>query len=193
MFRLGHYGMAMIVYAVVALVLLARGYREDAVFGVFVMLLFTMHPDFDGDFSFIPHREITHTVWFAALVGLLCALIVIAEEAYRHRALSPAKKPGAWAFSLGTLSVTTHLLADMLNPWGVMPFYPVSNVLITFDVVYASNDAANYALLLAGLLALAASWHAGHLLGPEEMGSERGPITAIKHRYRRIVGTDADG
>lgn len=196
MFRLGHYGMALLVYSVIGLALLVRGYRDDALAGGVVMLLFTMHPDMDGDFSFIPHREITHTVWFAVLVGLGCALIILAEGLYRGRDRTDLTWPVTWAFSLGTLSGLTHLFADMLNPWGVMPFYPLSNVLITFDLVKASNVHANVGLFVAGILASVAAWHVGTARAPETAGDARPasprPAGSIRAALRRLFPNDPD-
>ena len=203
MFRLGHYGMVLLVYSVVGTALLARGYRDDALAGGVVMLLFTMHPDLDGDFSFVPHRQITHTVWFCFLIGLGCAVVVAADVLYRKRDLDEVRRPALWALSLGTLSGLTHLFADTLNPWGVMPFYPVSNVLITFDVVKASNLAANVALLAAGVLASLVAWRVGTARAPEpepapepsgvpaESASE-GPIGPFRTLYRRLVPADSE-
>ena len=203
MFRLGHYGMALLVYSVIGTALLSRGYRDDALAGGVVMLLFTMHPDLDGDFSFVPHRQITHTVWFCLLVGLCCALIVAADVLYRKHDLGEVRRPALWALSLGTLSGLTHLFADTLNPWGVMPFYPVSNFLITFDVVKASNVAANVALLVAGVAASLVAWRVGTARAPElgpapepsEVAAEPasdgspGPFRTL---YRRFVRTGTD-
>lgn len=195
--------MVLLVYSVIGMALLSRGYRDDALAGGVVMLLFTMHPDLDGDFSFVPHRTITHTVWFCLLIGLGCALLVALDVLYRKRDPAAVRRPALWALALGTLSGLTHLFADTLNPWGVMPFYPVSNVLITFDVVKASNVAANVALLVAGVLASLVAWRVGTARAPElepapepsevpaETASDasNGPFRAL---YRRLVRTGTD-
>ena len=187
--------MALLVYSVIGLALLTRGYRDDALAGGVVMLLFTMHPDMDGDFSFIPHRQITHTVWFALLVGIFCALLIVGDGLYRGRDRTALTWPATWAFSLGTLSGLTHLFADMLNPWGVMPFYPVSNFLITFDVVKASNVAANVGLLVAGVFASVAAWRIGSARAPEPAADDIAapePTGSIRSALRSLLPNDSD-
>lgn len=189
MYLPGHVGTALLVYSIIGYLLISKGYRDDAIAGGAVMVLFTMHPDVDTYIASIPHREITHTVWFALFVGVGCAFVVLANAAFRHRSFNGTSVPAAWAFSLGTLSIITHLLADVITPWGIMPLFPVSDTLITFDLVLASNDAANMSLLAAGLFATALSWHYGHRAGAE-MYTEEDATPSLRAIYRRIVGSN---
>ncbi|NEU57015.1 metal-dependent hydrolase [Halorussus sp. MSC15.2] len=156
MFPPGHYGMALALYAVVGYGLLSRGYERDALSGGGIVLAYTLFPDLDGQFEFLVHRGVTHTLWFALAVGVFCVLVV--ASSLRHRPRREAIRGALWAFFLGSSAVVAHLLADVINPWGVMPFYPVSSALYSLDVVRATNDTANYAMLAAGVGIATVTW-----------------------------------
>ncbi|WP_435178389.1 metal-dependent hydrolase [Halorussus sp. AFM4] len=159
MFPPGHYGMALALYAVVGYALLRRGYVRDALSGGGIVLAYAMFPDLDGRVDFLVHRGVTHTLWFAAGVGLFCVLVV--STTLQDRPRREAIRGALWAFFLGSFAVVAHLLADVINPWGVMPVYPVSPVLYSLDLVRATNDAANYAMLAGGVAVAIAAWLAG--------------------------------
>jgi inner membrane protein len=178
MFPPGHYGMALLLYAIVGYVLLSRGYVRDALSGGGIVLAYTLFPDVDGKFEFLVHRGVTHTLWFAVAVGLFCVLVVSSSLVGRPR--RQAIRGGLWAFFLGAFAVVAHLLADVINPWGVMPIYPVSPALYSLDLVRATNDAANYAMLAAGIGIALFAWFAGR---PPDLGP-----TLVQRLYRRLRG-----
>jgi inner membrane protein len=178
MFPLGHYGMALLLYAVVGYVLLTRGYVRDALSGGGIVLAYTLFPDLDGKLSFLVHRGVTHTLWFALAVGALCVLVVASSLVRRPR--RQALRGALWAFFLGAFAVVAHLLADVINPWGVMPVYPVSDALYSLALVRATNDAANYALLAVGVGAATVAWVAGR--------PPRSRPTLVLRLYRRLRG-----
>lgn len=164
MFAPGHYGMALLLYAVAGYALLRRGYVRDALFGGAIVLVYTRLPDLDTELDFLVHRGVTHTAWFALAAGLVC-LFVITND-LRRLPRRDAVRGGTWAFFLGSSSIVAHLLADVLTPWGIMPLYPATPALYTLDLVYAGNDAANYALFAAGALAVGIAWVAGRPARP---------------------------
>lgn len=180
MFALGHYGMALLLYAVAGYAVLRRGYGRDALFGGGIVLAYTRLPDLDTELDFLVHRGVTHTLWFVLAAGLVC-LLVVAND-LRGRPRREATRAGAWAFFLGSSSIVAHLLADVLTPWGVMPLYPATPALYTLDLVYAGNEAANLALLTAGALAVAIAWAAGR---PDRPGRSL-PVRV----YRRLKGRE---
>lgn len=183
MFPPGHYGVALALYAAVGYALLSRGYVRDALSGGGVVLAYAMFPDLDGQVAFLVHRGLTHTLWFGLAVGALCALVV--APSLRARPRREALRGAAWAFFLGAFAVGAHLAADLLNPWGVMPAYPVSTALYSLDLVRATNDAANYAMLAFGVGCAAAAWIAGR--APE------GKTSLVRRLYRRLGREDAVG
>lgn len=170
--------MALALYSVVGYVLVRRGYVRDAVWGCAIVLAYTLFPDMDTKLEFLVHRGVTHTVWFTAAVGLVCVLA--AASSLRGRSLRGTAVRAAWAFSLGALAVVAHLLADVITPWGVMPLYPLSDALYTFELVYANNAAANYAMFAAGTLVAVTAWLAAR---------PRRPRPSLPLRvYRRLRG-----
>ena len=112
-------------------------------------------PDIDHDYSWLPHRGPTHTVWFAAGV----AVLVIAGG-YVGLSMFPIGLPvlplavllGATVF-LGLLS---HLFADALtvgrDAHAIRPFHPLSPRPFRFGLVQANSRLANTLLLVGGLL-----------------------------------------
>lgn len=182
MFPPGHYGVALLLYALVGYALLSRGYGRDALYGGGIVLSYTLFPDVDGKLDVFVHRGVTHTVWFAVAVGVLCVLVVASSLWRRPR--REAVRGGLWAFSLGAFAVLAHLFADVLNPWGVMPVYPVSPALYSLDLVRATNDAANYALLALGLAVTLLAYVAGR-------SGRSGPGLA-RRAYRRLREGDTE-
>ncbi|WP_115863821.1 metal-dependent hydrolase [Halorussus litoreus] len=186
MFPPGHYGVALTLYAVVGYALLSRGYDSDALYGGGIVLAYALFPDVDGDLAFLVHRGVTHTLWFAVAVGLFCVLVV--ASSLWHRPRRQAFRGACWAFFLGSFAVVSHLLADLLNPWGVMPAYPVSPALYSLDVVRATNDAANYALLALGVGAATLAW----LAGRPDRSRPMLPVRILVRTYRRLRGGDPE-
>ncbi|WP_135830424.1 metal-dependent hydrolase [Halorussus halobius] len=182
MFPLGHYGVALTLYALVGYALLSRRYDSDALYGGGVVVAFALLPDVDGDVAFLVHRGVTHTLWFALGVGAVCVLVV--ASSLRGRPRREAIRGACWAFFLGAFAVVAHLLADVLNPWGVMPLYPLSPKLYALDLVYATNDAANYALLALGVGAATLAWVAGR-------AGRSGP-TLRERLYRWVSDPDVE-
>ena len=149
-----HYGAALLAYAPLGAVLAAIGGQQPAVLGLVTVAALAMVPDQDQRIPRITHRGITHTVWFALVIGLAVGLAgayvgnVLSDGAIRTIVLA-----GGFGFVVGTLSILSHIAADALTPMGVTPFIPVDDRHYTLDVVRASNDAANYLLLVAGTAA----------------------------------------
>jgi len=67
-------------------------------------------------------------------------------------ALALLGRPTAVGFVVGTTAIVSHLLADVITPMGITPFWPVSDRHYTFDICRADNTLANYALLALGLV-----------------------------------------
>ena len=146
MYPRGHIGIALTAYAPFAVALtsdplLALG---AGLFTVACGLL----PDIDSlDGVPLTHRGITHTVGFAALVGVVGAWM------FSH---SPIDNP-ALGFVLGVVGTGSHLVADWLNPMGVSPWYPVLDRRLSLEFCDAGDPTVNRLLLaLGGLLTLLA-------------------------------------
>jgi inner membrane protein len=151
MYKTGHWGTALLVWAPVGIGLLLAGYQSAAVVGGAGMVALARLPDYDQRVPLVSHRGSTHTLAFALLVGLLCgtALLAVASSVGTGRALAL----GGFGFAVGTLSILSHLLADALTPAGVTVLWPLSGENYSLNLVRADNTFANYGLLAVGVLA----------------------------------------
>jgi inner membrane protein len=159
-YRHGHTGVGLLLYAPVGYVLLGAGQAALAAAGFAVVVWLAMAPDLDMKIPFVTHRGPTHTLVFAVGFGLVCGAggWVLGTELLRF---NPRLLAG-FGLLLGVLVVVTHLLADWLTPMGIAPFWPLSSKRYSLSLCYASNAPANYLLLLIGVGAtVAVLWFAG--------------------------------
>jgi len=161
----GHYGVALGAYAPLVAWLLGRGLPELAVGGGVVLLWLAMLPDVDTRLPVISHRGPTHTFLFVLAVGVAVGLVaefVVAPTVGEFGAVAWIGVPGfrtglgEFGFVIGTLAILSHLLADVITPMGVRPFWPLSGRSFSLDITPARNTVANYVLLTVGTF-LAAS------------------------------------
>jgi inner membrane protein len=155
MYRTGHYGAALLAYAPVGGAALATGFDVAAVAGGALTLALAPLPDYDQRVPAISHRGVTHTVGFALLVGLLTGALgfVVGSET----GLAGATAAGAFGLVVGALAIGSHLLADVVTPMGISPFWPLSSRNYTLSLARADDTVANYLLLLAGITATVAT------------------------------------
>lgn len=144
MYTKGHCGVSLLVYAPVGFALLLAGHAPAAFAGGATMLALTMLPDCDHCLPRLDHRGPTHTLPFALLVGA-----VLGAGA---ATVAPSLGAPLFAFAVGTLAILAHLLADLLTPMGVAPFWPVSARRYSLDLTPARDPRANNVLLGAGVL-----------------------------------------
>jgi len=149
MYREGHYGAALLAYAPLGFVALIGGFETVALVGALVAAGLAMVPDYDQRVPGIAHRGPTHTVWFAALVGLGVALA--GGTVGWTRGPVAAVGLGGFGFLVGTATICSHVAADALTPMGVRPFAPLDDRKITYGVTRADNRLANLLLLALGV------------------------------------------
>ena len=155
MYRKGHLGVSLLVFAPVGYTLSTLGYPALAALTGGVMLWFAMLPDVDHRLPVIEHRGPTHSLAFAALIGGVGAAIGLAAESVLGVGL-PLPLP-AVGFAVGALTVLAHLLGDTLTPMGVNYFWPVSTRSVSLSLTRADNRWANSGLFGLGLL-VTAGW-----------------------------------
>ncbi|MFB6069321.1 MAG: metal-dependent hydrolase [Halobacterium sp.] len=155
MYRKGHWGVSLLVFAPVGSVLLALGYGRLAVGGGAVMLWLAMLPDVDVEVPGLSHRGPTHTLAFAGLVGLAFGGAGFAVGT----GLGLADRAGlaAFGFGIGALTVVAHLVADALTPMGVAFLWPLSKRRFSLGVVTADSTVGNYWLFVLGVFVTAAA------------------------------------
>ncbi|MFC7166324.1 metal-dependent hydrolase [Halospeciosus flavus] len=149
MYRAGHYGVSLLVYAPVLAVLLATGYRAAAVAGLVGVLVLAPVPDYDQRVPFVSHRGPTHTFAFAGLVGAAFAGVVLLAPVEGVARLPLA----AFAFGVGALGIVAHLAGDVLTPAGIEPFWPLSSRNYSLYLTRADNTLANYLVFCCGVAA----------------------------------------
>ncbi len=157
MYRNGHVGAALLAYAPIAAVVVGVGLEEVAIGGGAVAVALASLPDADQRVPFVSHRGVTHTVQFAAAVGLLLGIgggLVGASVGP-----GPALALGAFGFVVGTVTLLSHIAADALTPMGVEPFNDDRHY--SYDVTRAANPVANYVLLGLGVVAIGVAYVVG--------------------------------
>jgi len=149
MYRTGHWGTALLVYAPVGTALLWGGFEGAALVGGAGVLALARLPDYDQRVPFVSHRGVTHTLAFALAVGAVVGGggLALAEGIGVTNALAL----GGFGALVGTLSVLSHLLADALTPAGITPFWPLSSANYSLRLARADNTLANYGLFAAGV------------------------------------------
>ena len=173
MFRPGHYGVALVLYAPFGCALLALGDPTAALAGGAGVLWLTMLPDWDSRLPFVSHRGPTHTLPFVALVAGLAwvaAEAVASAVGLAPRLVGPASlgavslgsiSLGAFAAGIAALSLLAHLAADLLTPMGVALLWPVSHRRYTVSLTTADSAAWNYALFALGIFTTAVAAYLG--------------------------------
>lgn len=151
MYRPGHHGTVMLLYAPFGGGLAALGFELPGLLGAMFVFCAAMVPDFDRRVDWVSRRGATHTVWFALLFGAGTGGISAAGGALLG---GLAGRGFAFGFALGTFVVAVHIASDALTPAGVRPFAPLSDRCYRTDSEFAADPPGNYVLFGAGLLAL---------------------------------------
>lgn len=147
MYLLGHLGIALLVFAPIAFVLVRTGRLRPAGFGGVALLLLASVPDVDSYVAGLAHRGITHTVWAALALGVLLAVVGWCCWAWG----GPRRTDSAtFGFLVGATTVVNHLVGDVITPMGIRPFYPVSEAEYSLRLVLARNPETNLGLFAAG-------------------------------------------
>jgi inner membrane protein len=155
MYRDGHFGVALALSVPIVGVLIAAGHSKVA--GLVFAVVFASEPlpDLDSTaYVSLPHRGPFHSIVFAAGVGFLASVV-----GFVFGTLFGTFAPiiGVIVGSLSAFyGVCTHLVADVINPLGIRPFWPVSDRCYRIPepdgVCKADNPIANVLFLFGGIL-----------------------------------------
>jgi inner membrane protein len=145
MHREGHYGLNALLYAPFAFLFALFVTFEVALWGALIVVGLATIPDIDLKISFIKHRGITHTAWFALLVGFLAGGFTSISALPLTDGLKIL-----FGFVMGVTGIIGHLLGDAMTPMGVRPWRPVRGSKYTFGWFKARNKIANYGFMLLG-------------------------------------------
>jgi inner membrane protein len=150
-YRTGHYGAALLAFTPLQGALLVLDRPDLAVVSGMVVLALARLPDYDLKVPLLTHRGPTHTFGFALLVGLVVGTVGLLLG--RPLNVDTALALGGLGFTAGTLSILSHLAADVITPAGITPVWPLSDRNFSLDLVGASNTVANWVLLVLGVFA----------------------------------------
>jgi inner membrane protein len=156
-YRLGHYGVSLLLFAPVGLVLAIAGELGLAVVGGAGVLALARVPDYDMRIPGVTHRGVTHTVLFAVLVGAVLAGAVVALSRLGSDPLPAAAlaEAVAFAFGVGAFGVLAHLAGDVLTPMGVPLLWPLSGKRYSVSLTPADSTLWNSVLFVLGVFATA--------------------------------------
>ncbi len=175
MYRPGHLGIWLLLYAPLAFILFAADRPALAVLGGAIMFVVEPIPDRDQRVPFLKHRGFSHTIGFAVLVGMVLsavgwfagdrAFVLVGEwltgngysgigaDVASSRSAVDEVFFGLFWFTVGTFAILAHLIGDVLTPMGIRPLWPLSDRSFSLSLTTAKNPIANGLLLLAGTAA----------------------------------------
>lgn len=151
-----------------AVAMLAMPHRPASRWAVPLAALAAASPDVDVLMANTPlqflllHRGITHSLFFAPLLGLVLALVGCS--------LWRAQTPGHWRFAKTWLFMTAmvllHIWLDCITTYGTMIFVPFSHMRVRLNAVFIIDLLITLPLLWAiwrwrarrGLLLMAMAW-----------------------------------
>lgn len=159
MYRTGHQGVNLVLFAPVFAALAASGRVVLGAVGVGIVFLTASMPDIDIRLPVVAHRGITHTVWAAAAVGL-----AVVGPVYYFQGTIVSAAPDLGSYSPLTLaayvggclsfSILGHLVGDLLTPMGIRPFQPLSDRSFSLSL-WTADSVANKALFGVGVVTVA--------------------------------------
>lgn len=164
MYKKGHCGVALLVFAPIGYALVALGAPMLAFLTGASMVWLAMLPDVDHHLPLIEHRGPTHSLLFAALVGAvfagagfligdvaLLAELLDGDALVGSAGVTARLRLAAFGFFVGFVTVFTHLLADVLTPMGVNFLWPISSTRYSLRLTRADSVLWNNGLLAAGV------------------------------------------
>lgn len=157
MYRLGHYGVSLLLYAPVGFAMALLGEVGLALVGGAGVLALARVPDYDQRVPGMTHRGVTHTVLFAVLVGAAFAagIVALSQAGANPLPATDLATPVAFAFAVGAFGILAHLAGDVLTPAGVPLLWPLSSRTYSVSLTTADSALWNYLLFALGVFATA--------------------------------------
>jgi len=166
MYKNGHFGVTLLLYSPVLVLLRFYSSIDIGLVGLLIALIITPLPDQDLNISYLRHRGFTHTVYFSVLLGLIAVVLfaIVSQIIYIQFEYSVPRRNDIFVFIfINTMfGILSHIIGDSLTPMGVKPFrlpskylesLPISwNAKFTLNLCKASNKTANSVLFTSGLI-----------------------------------------
>lgn len=164
MYKTGHYGAGLLFLAPVVFLLVYFQHYLLAALAAIVILSLTRLPDIDLYLKGVKHRGMTHTLVFAAGMGVItgialaAALYAIPDEVLNVVPVifevSTSVRTLVYAFGfgfiLGSIAIIAHLVADLVTPTGLQPLMPFNDERYRYELTRASDPYGNIAFFLIG-------------------------------------------
>ena len=135
--RDGHLGLALLLYF--SILYLFKQYSTDLLIIGLLTALFSSLPDIDIRLR-MKHRGVTHSIFTGIIIGVAVGYLF-------HYV--------GFGFYMGFLSVILgyifHILGDLFTYQPFKPFYPFSNVEISFRLFRSDNIFVNKLFLISGV------------------------------------------
>lgn len=174
--RSGHWGLAMLWYSPVVFGALSADLTTIPLvaLGTLIISAFCMLPDVDQRIPLIKHRGITHTIWFALLVGGILGggAFLLAQTAGQSILAQWIPADRVWGSPLpialggffgvtGLIVIISHLFGDWMTKMGIRPYRPIWSHKHRLGITRADSWLANGALYVIGVGAIIFSYAAG--------------------------------
>jgi inner membrane protein len=161
MHREGHYGASLLAYSPLGFAVIALGFPTAAVGGGVLALALAMVPDWDQRIPGIPHRGVTHTVHFAAVVAVGTGVLGAGMgTSVSEGSALVAVGAGVFGATVGAVGILAHIGADALTPMGVAPLGE-DGPHISYGVCRADSTLGNYGLLALGVAGALVAFYLG--------------------------------
>ena len=164
MYRDGHYGLTLSLYAPVGFVLVWIGATRFALLSYMGVVVLSSFPDIDLKTSYLKHRGVSHSIVAAAAVGVVYAAVAVGLNRPGILTVAPlsglleAVAVAGFGFVIGVFGIGSHILGDLLTPMGVSPLLPFSSKTYSLNVTTAASERANYILFNLGVLGFFAAF-----------------------------------
>lgn len=146
MYSKGHIGLTLLI---LSLLMIPFRYSETAIVIILFSAMLSSLPDIDLSLqrfsSRLHHRGPTHSILFAAMVGISFGLLLY----YSHQTLG-------WfgiGFLSGFMGVVSHLIGDMLTYHAFKPLWPLSDREVALGLCPAGSRTVNEGLMTLGAAA----------------------------------------
>jgi inner membrane protein len=125
MYKPGHVGMSLIFLSPITFILNSINRPILSVITIITTIFLTTQPDIDLKLPVVKHRGLTHTIYFAILLGLIASFIfrkshsLFLDQIVTNTSTMSITLLG---FLVGFLAVISHLMADVITITGIQPF-----------------------------------------------------------------------
>ncbi|MEM0014215.1 MAG: metal-dependent hydrolase [Zestosphaera sp.] len=134
----GHLGFNMLITSALLYMLSLSGVEANRL--ILLSSVLSSIPDIDLRFE-LPHRKVTHNVFFGITISLLAGYIASSLNHYSFE----------FTFVVFLTAFTTHILGDLMTKLPFRPLYPLIRTPVSLRLFRSSNNLVNTAFLIAGV------------------------------------------